>query len=264
MRIVAFSPYGTMSEETGAIYLLSRYLKEFHPGVAQLRCNGMFALCDRDGETGGNRTLLSCRNCIHEQNLLSQWGEFNTYELSRYLTPEDITRANYWIHTVAAKDLTRTKFEDVEPFKLGEELFYRRLQMQELDLENINHLKLLKQVITSALRATLAARHFISSVRPDLSLVAGGKDYIVASYIAEAERKGSKLSCFSWDLPSRSIVVTHPESGEVFNCPMVFDGLHRMRPDPKTWPVELTEMLGQLVDFLGIPTEQMTLPIAAN
>jgi general stress protein CsbA len=265
MRIIGFSPFGSASQETGIIYLLMRYLREVHPGVAQLKCNGLFPLCERDQLGSGVRNLLSCTTCIQEQKVLARWSDVESLELSRYLTADDLELARSWMLQNSTESLMRAKFNDLTPFALAEELFYQRLQMRELDLKNIQHSQLLKRVVLSVLHALLASRRFVAIVRPDISLVAAsGRDYISSSFVLQSEKASRPVAFCRWEAATRSVAIRRTGSEQSFQCSISFENFHRMRADVKSWSGELVGILDELLSYLQIPMDQVILPIAAN
>ena len=77
MKVAIHLPYGSLSQESGLLTLLARYLHYAEVEVVLLGCNGFVSQCKRDlefdlngavgGVTDSPRGLHSCLACMRDQ-----------------------------------------------------------------------------------------------------------------------------------------------------------------------------------------------------
>ena len=85
MAVTFFSPYGTLTKESGLMYMFARYLSAFYDDVYQLKCNGLFTICNRDCLDNEKRNFLTCGKCMACQNELASWACIKSKEISTFL-----------------------------------------------------------------------------------------------------------------------------------------------------------------------------------
>jgi len=262
MNIVIFSPFGAGSQETGLLGLLANYLKNIFPQVCALRCNGIFSLCDRDGENGWRRGIQGCFSCMQEQERLSAWAGIRQEDLSLYLEPEEVVATKRWVLGLSAEEIPHSSFQGFVPYGLCVDSLRAYFGVETPDLSNEAHGPPLRRMLISALRMILVSDRFVRANKPNLALVAGGRDFISAAFIERARAGGVDVAEFCWDLASRSIKILHPRSRKEFPCPLVFEDITTMRSDSRTWPWELVRILEDILVFLDLTSSQLALPIA--
>lgn len=262
MRIVTFTPYGNLSRESGLIYLVANYLRSLFPGLAQVRCNGMLAVCNRDGDNNWKRDIHSCFRCMGEQKKLARWAGLRKISLSRYLLPEDVEDTKRWILSVPADRLLTASFRDISLFELCHGSFRARFGVPEPDLKNKNHEQMLRRFYLAAARVSLATNRFNRIYRPGMSLIAGGDDLITNSFIKQSHEQGADPVVFRLDFSERGIRIFHPQGDEVLSCDLLLEDIYLMRADYATWPNELMKIIEEILIFLGLYDVQLSLPIA--
>lgn len=260
MKIVLHTPFGSASEEAGILYLLSNYLKTLGAETIQLRCNGVFSLCDRDAETGWKRGISTCFQCMHNQQNLAAWAGMATEELSRYLSADEIQESKRWIVSLSSDRLLKADFEGVNIYSICRTNFKNRFGIDDVDLQNKNHDQTLRRFMLSAVRMCLATKRFNNHQRADMSLVAGGKDFLSSAFIAQCVKQGREAALFQWDVSSRSVKIIHPKSQTIFPCGIILQDLSTVRSDSRTWPPELMKVIGEILDFLGLTETLITSP----
>lgn len=262
MKVVVSTPLGQLSQETGLVYLLANYMSAASTELMNLRCNGIFSLCDRDSENGWRRTIDSCLKCTKEQTSLSDWAGFPSEDLSKYLPASEVERTKRWILTVPTSDLATTKFDDAVPFEMVKHLFRARFG-QELPVEtNKQHEQFVRRAILSAARMTIAARRFLFAQKPNMVFITGARDFITDALGRESARIGLDTVLFRWNLDARAIAIHHPKNGKILQCELVTSGVTQMRTDARTWPLEVVSTLDDILGFLGIPRAELMYPIA--
>lgn len=262
MKIVVFAPYGSLSEESGIIYLLANYLKPIFGEVVQLQCNGVFSMCDRDAEQSWKRSIWTCFRCLSDQKKLRQWSMLDAQDLSTHILPEDIERTKRWVHALDVSELKGASFDGADIFSLCTGSFWNRFGVSEPDLNNKNHEQVLRRFLLAASRAWIASERFHQTAAANMTFVAGGWDFITRAYTRQAKAGGVGVVLFKRDLSARAIQVIHPTNGKILSCECVIEGITNMRSDSKTWPYELVEIIEQILTFLEISDGQLMLPIA--
>ncbi|RMG41452.1 MAG: hypothetical protein D6719_08520 [Candidatus Dadabacteria bacterium] len=262
MRIAIHTPFGTLSQEAGVIYLLGNYLKDTCSDIVQLRCNGVFSMCDRDAERSWKRSIHSCAACNCDQRSLAAWSGVSGDEISRYLTPDDIERTRRWVMKLSSDALLTAEFDGVNLFSLCTHSFRTRFGVAECDMRNKQHEQVVRRLVLAAARMWLASKSFIRKFRPDISLVAGGEDFISRAYLRRAQHLNNPVALFRWNIGARHLQIFHPYRDESMPCDILLEGIASMRADSKTWPEELLSILQEILLFLEIDESQLQLPIA--
>jgi hypothetical protein len=262
MRVIVHAPYGTLSQEVGLIHVLANYLRSVFPEVVQLKCNGVFSCCDRDGRDNWQRSMDSCLGCVIEQNRLAAWSGIASEPLSKYLGPEDIDLTRCAILSLPSEKMLEASVAGFRLFDLCRISFRTRFGVEVPDLRNKNHVQVLRRMMLSAARAGLAVRRFLQKFMPDISLVADGRDLISRSFIEASRQADYPAVIFRWDQSGGGVNIVHPRTHQVLVCDLRLEGIATMRSDIYSWPVELIEILQEILAFLDIADMQMTLPIA--
>ncbi len=176
MKIAVFVPFGSQSQESGLIYLLANFLRVNFPEVVQLRCNGAFSLCDRDAESSWTRSIQSCFGCMSDQKALSAWSGMPVQDISTYLKADDVNETKKWVHALRDEELLTATYGEEPVYKIVSESFAHRFGMQP-DLNNKQHGQYLRRLLLAGVRMSLTAKRYHLSFSPDITLVAGGRDY---------------------------------------------------------------------------------------
>lgn len=256
MKIALFSPYGALSQETGLLYVLGNYARRFSPDIVQVRCNGIFSMCDRDAERGWTRSMSTCFRCIGEQRDLARWSGAGVAELSRYLTPLDIESTKRWIVGVPTEQLPWASFDGQNFYALALGSWQNRFDVSRPDLANPLHEQTLRRFMLSASRAYRAAGAFLEQESPNVTFVAGGEDFLSRAFVAQARALKFDAVVCAWDVARRAVMVSHPRREETVPCGLLLDGLVDMRSDAATWSPDLIRILDELLAFLDITEPQ--------
>jgi len=193
MGIVVLSPYGLMREESGLLGLLANYLKKSAWQVSALGCNGIFSLCDRDGENGWSREVTNCFECMRQQTTLAKWSNVPTQDLSVFLSPEDILESKRWMLSAQTVGLYDALFRGINIYDVCRGSLRYRFGTETPDLKNKSHEQIVRRMMLSAVRASLAAENYNRSCAPEMALLSGGDDFITASYAMRSYKQA-----FEW------------------------------------------------------------------
>jgi len=264
MKISVFAPFGSLSYESGLIYLLSNYLKTIYSDVRQLKCNGVFSVCDKDGEKDWKRSLDSCLQCMNDQKGLARWSNLESETLSRYIQPDRVEEGRKFFVSASMNELKSFECEGLNLFDLSKNSIIDRLQGPRIDLDNPQHEAVVRQILLAAFHMSLAAKGYIASFRPDLSFVTDSSDYISLIYKKMLEREKRATVLFKWDGAEYCVKVFHPTNGKFVSCEFLLDGIANVRPDPNTWPEEIVKMVQEVLSFLDIECDQYVLPLASQ
>jgi hypothetical protein len=262
MKTVIFTPYGSLSKESGLIHLVANYVGTVIGGVSALRCNGIFSLCDRDEETSWTRNLESCAICMTNQAQYANWAAAEILDLSLYLNSDEIVATKRWMHNLSTQSLLSACFKEVNLYQLSKESLSLRLGVAGPDLANKKHEQITRRVLLSAARMCLATARFNNKYAPDLVLVANGQDFISKAFIVQSQNQKRDIATFSVDINERCIKIRHPKTGKLFTCELLITDISNMRSDSRTWPKEILVMLDDVLNFLDISQSQIPLPLA--
>ena len=264
MNVVMFVPFGNLNQEAGVMSMLARQTAIVLSSVTQLRCNGIFAVCDRDVESSWNRDLHACARCLGEQAALGSWAEAGILDLSGFISAEEILETRRWILGLNDDELVSARYRELNVFELCRSTFSSRFGSAEIQAGNRNHQQFARRIMLAATRMCAATRRFNNRFMPDLTLVAGGDDFISRSFIQQSRQQKKAVAVFRWEAAARAIKVFHPRSSEVFSCEFILQDITSMRSDVSTWPAELLQVTSDLMSFLSIPQGGTVLAQAAN
>lgn len=262
MKIAILAPLGSSHQEVGVVALVANYLRSIYPEVSQLVCNGVFSVCDRDIESNWGRALDHCQRCISDQSSVGAWGNLQFLRLSSFISSNEIWDSKRWISSLEPKDMLQVNFRGLTLHDLCLGTLSSRFGVSEIDPANKQQSQFLQRLLLASLRMCIATRNFNNRFRPDLTLVAGGQDFISRSFLKQTQTDKRPAALFRWEVAARSIKVFSPYSQETYSCDFVLDDITSMRSDSSTWPSELTSALDKLLQFLDIPLGQQRLPLA--
>lgn len=261
MRVAVFSPFGGFARESGLIYLLANYLRGIFPEVIELRCNGLFSVCDRDGEKSWHRDLAGCLECMREQEKLAAWAGLAVRDLSQYLTPEEVEESRGWILSTPATALEKLEVRGLPLLKICEGTFQNRFGTSQPDWRNRQHEQFIRRIYLGAARSCLALERFNKSFIPSLCFVSGGADYLTSSLVEFSKDQKLNTILFRLDLSGRGVQIKRLLANAQLSCDLLLDDISLMRADYKTWPSELLEIVDQIISFAGVTDTQLDLPI---
>ena len=199
---------------------------------------------------------------MQDQRELAAWADLSVADLSSFMSPHDLTETRKWISFVAVDTLPEASFKGIMPYPLIRGSVKNRFGVDEPQLHNRHHEQMVRRLMLSAVRTSLAARRFNEQFRPNLLLVAGGEDFISRSVSAQSRSSGIPVSLVRWNMSERAVKILHPHKDEMFSCALVLEGLSTMRGEVKTWPLELLTIIEDLSKFLGIDAHQLPLEMA--
>lgn len=241
------------------MFLLANYLNAsrmmYGVEVTQLRCNGIFSVCDRDSERDWKRGLHSCLSCMHDQRELAAWSGIPTVDISTFLTPEVIEDTRRWLMTIPAALLPTIRLGTRELMGICRESFRLRFGVNDPDFKNVAHEQFLRRLMVGVARMIQASAGYIRAAGPTLHFVAGGRDAITASYISEVKRSGEQVVLFRWEISERTIQILHPSGTGAMGCELLLDGIPQLRGDSSTWTPSLVQILVEILSFLDIRAE---------
>ena len=258
MTILIFTPYGSMTFESGLIYLIANYCQRSVAKVVQLQCDGSFPLCDRDEEFEWVRKAASCGTCIADQRRLAGWSASDTVTISSYLGPDDMIRTERWSLAIAGDNEREHYFEGENISCLVERSLRKRLPPRTGD-------EFTKQrLLLSSVRALIAFRRCLESLRPTFCMIAGGADFLSATFAAQCKNLAIRAAVARWNSQVRMVEVLLTQNSEVLECDLTLAPSALLRSDPDTWPVELKERVGNLILQMEMNNSQLVLPIKSS
>ena len=262
MTILLHTPYGSHHKESSLMYLVANYLHSINLSVLQITCNGLFSLCDRDEENSWKRQIDSCLSCISDQCSLARWSSIGRSDLSKYIQPDEIVSTRRMVNGLSSANLKKVKYYGIFLYDLCLESFKLRSGGGLPDLANKKHEQLIRRYMLSAMRMCLSVKRLLNIVRPELTLLASGEDFITRSYIEQAKLQKKEVILFKMDIHERCVKIINLQAPKVFNCPLLINDVTSMRGEVSTWPKELAAAINDIVSFLGVSDNQITLPLA--
>jgi len=251
MSTIVFTPFATFGQECGILYLLANYLNAAEKPILRASCNGIFSLCDRDQLSGWKRGTQSCLSCMSDQRNLALWSGIDDLPLSEFLLPEEIERTKRWVLGLDSSALLDVEFDGVVLSELCVGSFERRFGTTRIDLRNSHHEYYFRRLLLSAARMKVLMKRFLRKVEANFHLVAGGADFISATYARECLQHDKRVVFFRWSSGSRFVDITRADSQDSLRCEILLDDIASMRREVSTWPDELLSMLEELVEFVG-------------
>lgn len=264
MKVAVFTPYSLLSHEAGVIYLLANYLADLYPesAVRQLKCNGAFSLCGHDAERGWKRNVTSCLYCAVGQQRLATWAGIDSEELAKYLMPQDVEDTLRWGSLLHDADLLTAQFGDRILYDYCKGSFKDRFGTETPDLDNKNHLRVLRRLLVSAARMFLAAERFCKAGSPEHVFVPSDSDFLTTVFLDCAALHGAITTVFKWDLHSRMMTLKASATDDEYTCSLLLEDVTSMRSDPCTWSEELLSVVNEILSFLKLSDTQLTLPLS--
>lgn len=256
MKIALFSPYGTVGQEAGILYLLALFLNSEGFEIEQLGCNGIFSLCDRDEVSDWKRSLSSCLDCKSEQRNLAEWSNIAGVSLSSFLHPQEVESTRRWMLKLRVEDLCTAEFDGSRLWDLAMGTYEKRFGTRQPDLSNKQHEYFLRRLILSTARMKLLMKRYLRTAQPDLTFLADNGGFLSTVYQTQSELDKTPVARFKWSSGSRLVTISHSEVPEVYQCEILLDNVARMRRDVSSWPEELNTLLNEIVQFLGVERPQ--------
>lgn len=238
MTVGIFAPYGTFSQESGLLVLLSRYLHAFGgKKVESLICNGAFSVCDRDEEWNWSRKVNSCAECIFEQRSLATWAGIKTKDLTQFLKPDDIRETESLKEHLEITDNIRGSFA-------------RRFS--SFDPNHVSHVQLAKRLLVSSARMKEAISAYLSSNTFECICLSGAGDYLTQTAREVATEMNIPCATFMWSLEERGIRIYHPKKKAYLSCALVIPDARALRTDLNSWSPEVIGILKEITEFLDL------------
>lgn len=262
-NIGIFTPYGPFGQESGLLYLLASHLAQQSHEIVQLRCNGVFATCERDSETNWRRDFSQCFQCIADQQHLQRWSGIRYLDLSQYVTPELVEQSRRVLNSLTSKQLGCAVYDGLDISALARPAFQRRLGNVEYDADNKRHEQVLRTLIGTTIRMYAAGNIYLEQVGPDYLLLPRSSDILTSTLASSALKYKTELVTFRWDVNARAVIIKREQSGKEMMSELVLDGVANMRADRSTWPPELIKVLDEIAGFLELQEPQLSLPIAS-
>ncbi len=260
MAITFFSPYGLLVKESGFMYLLARYIGAFYESTYQLKCNGLFTICNRDCAVNQRRSLLSCASCIASQESLSNWACMESDDLSKYLSAKALKYIKQELLLVPDNELMNVSYEDLNVYELCKGSFKTFLGEESPDIRNKKNLQLAKKIMLSSLKAIEAIKTYYSIENPELFFISSGNDFITKSFLEFLKITNKNFIEVTWDNNANLFNIVNGNSKKARQYEIYIDDIVCFRNDYTTWPKEFTDMLDDVIDFVGLNVvEQMEL-----
>jgi hypothetical protein len=231
MKILIYAPYGRFSNESGLVYLFSRFVRE-KASVVALIDNGVFSVSDRDEEVSWRRKVCTCAEWTWEQVQMAQWAGVETRELSTIITPNFLNESQEGLVEEAKGTFSR-RYGTFDPHHRGHQQFAKRLN-------------------SSVLRLKAGLDRYLSISKPDLVICTGGQDFQSRTALGVCSSLRIPSSLFSFSFEHRGIRVFNSSKNEFLSCALVVPDVREFRADIDTWSPEVKEILSEIARFLGV------------
>lgn len=261
MQLLITAPYGSLHQETGVLYMLANYLTSQGVSVRQLRCNGLFAACDRDETHHWTRRLDSCQECMGEQVSLSLWSRTVVEEFSSHLTPSAAEESKKMISRTPNHALVDFVWEGVAIFPLIQNLFQARFGVKTPDIGNRHQEQFSRKLLNVSSRMVSLAHVLCEKIGDTVMVSVDGDNFMSSAIRIAAEKKRVPLVLARWDASLRGVQFRNTLNGKQLVTDVVVSSISNIRADCRTWPTEVVSVLEQIRYFLGL--EEKDLPQSA-
>ncbi len=258
MTITFFSPYGPLNKESGFMYMIARYIGASYGDVCQLKCNGLFTMCNRDCMVSLKRNFLTCGSCMASQDALSSWACIAKDDLSKYLYAKDLKYIKQELLLVPDNELTNVFYEDLNIYNLCKDSFSDFLGESTPDINNKKNLQLIKKIMLSSIKAIQAIKIYYDTINPKLFFISSGNDFITKSFLEFLKITHKNSIVVSWNNDTNMFHIVNLNSGECKRYEIYIENIVCFRNDYTTWPEEFLNMLNDITDFIKLTrTDQM-------
>lgn len=260
MKIAIFHPYGSTSPETPLIWLFSKYLNQCGHEITQVMCDGCFGVCDRNlkPSNGFSRPVSECFNCMRDSTELYDSDGIALRKFSDFLSPAEVRESYHWSLGLDVNRVSSSTSEDFYLYELCKDSLRKRFGQARSAFSVVGAEEELKSMLLSAKRMLKISENFNNRVAPDLCLVAGD-DFLTSCFRAVLEVQDVQIARFAWDKISKTVNVTHPETGVGYTPDYSRMNLKQFMTNIEEWPIEVFEMLKDMMCFLEIPASQLRL-----
>lgn len=252
MDITFFSPYGTLSKESGFMYMLARYVGLFYEDIYELKCNGLFTICNRDYLVGEKRNFLSCAKCMACQDALSSWAGIKNVELSKYLKAEVLRYIKKEFLLVPDNELQNVFYEDLNIYDLCKDSFVNFFDSENPSIENKKNLQLTKKIMLSAIKIIEAIKTYYINEKPSMFFISSSKDFLTTCAYEYLKLTGKKYILVDWSEEKNTFSITNSSKQEVKQYEIYIDSIVHYRNDCATWPEEFINMLYDVANFVDL------------
>jgi len=251
MKVAIFSPYGTLSKESGLLFLVANYLDKSGAEVYQLRCDGALLACGRDRGAGTPRSPFQCARCLNEQRNLATWSGARVRDVSTEIVTADVIKTAEWIQSVSADALLRVEFRGTRLWQVCQGEFLSRWSSSDPATLTAEQEQDLRSLYVSYVRIATASERFIGAVKPTIAFMSSPQDPTTHAFYAQAQRAGVEPVLFGYDPEDESVVIEYPPSGQRYVSKLLLEGIASMRGDPRTWSPEITATIHEILTMMG-------------
>jgi hypothetical protein len=267
MTVGILTPFAGRHEESGLLYLVANYLRHTSSAAGQaidliqLRCNGLFSVCDRDADRDWKRGMHSCLSCAQDQGEHAAWSSVLTVEASPLLPAEVAESTKRFSALLPSAELLGVVYEGHPLFEIWRGSFEARFGSIKPDLSNKQHEKFVRRLVLSTTRMLEVAKRFNNKFQPVLSCVVGCNDYITRAFVAQSALQGRTVATFRWELQERLIKIDRSDTKETVQSELVLEGVTDMRQDVGSWSQPVLEVAENIARFLGVQVPQQVMPL---
>ncbi|MCB0334670.1 MAG: hypothetical protein KDD62_00150 [Bdellovibrionales bacterium] len=258
MSVCFFAPYSSLSSEATTLYALANYLETAGVPVTNVRCNGCLATCAKDIETNWSRTISTCQTCMHEQNQITQWGEFACDDLSPFVDPELVLKVREILCACDDKQLRGFEYMGLPLFEIVASVFESRFGSRDFSVSHPHQVAFLRRLYGSVLRMHVAWDAYLFAKEPELLLTTCSNDFFVMSALLAASQLQVSAFALSFDELEQAVVFSEVASGKKTTIPVFFSDIYSVRPDVNTWPAELVSSIAGVAEFIGLSDLEAT------
>lgn len=250
MKTAFFVPHGAIQREVGLAYLLANYMTKIGADVVQVRCDGASTVCGRDAAIGWRRGISTCLKCEEEQRRLGEWAGLKSKSIGGFLRPDEILQSAQWIGGLATEELLRAEFRGANLFSMVEGTFKARFGRALPNFSEEIEEQFSRELLVSAVRSAAAVDAFLVSFAPELVVVSGMGDLLEKACLSRLESRKLPVAILRFDPAENVIVISSSQREEAYVTRLLFEGVTRMRTDPRTWPPEISALVHEIMTFL--------------
>lgn len=262
MKIALFFPFGSSHSEVNAAHLLALTASNYKSEVSNITCNGALSLCDRDKNTDWQRSNTACFHCQCGQSYVNSFTNFESKELSKYITADFSKTSKVWIESLSSKDLLNASIDNLPLTSICSSAFkskYNKLLSSETLASNEEHY--LRRFIINSLRVYYGIKNYISEHKPDLIILSGKDNFVSNAARLSAANLNTTTISISAEPESKEVLLRNSKKSETLLAEINVESLVTIRKSVSTWPDEFMNRFYPALYFIGIDARQMALPI---
>lgn len=261
MKITLFFPFGSNHSEVNASELIGVLAKDNNSEVTKLRCNGALSLCDRDKQSNWKRENTACFHCQCGQEYVNSFADLKNLDLSKYIDAEFSKNSKLWVENLDKELLINASIASIPLSTICGDAFKNKFNKKVSKYIKDNQVSFYKHLILNSIRVFRALKNFADDSKPDLVILSGKNNFVSnAARLALASCNVETLSLFG-ESNSSEVLLRHSNKPDTLVAEINVERLNLIRKNTSSWPEEFKTRFYPVLEYIGINSRQLNLPI---